>query len=402
MNQTSETETNKTTTAQEPPAIRVALLADDVSLRQYGPVLRRLTVGIFDEVASLSLVCRGRSRVLNFVPSPPINIISDVSSLYETKATRIDNANQVILYTPRINPGELLKPGKKNDRLAAELAERKVTIIHALSERMEKLAAELAKKLDIPYVTSLLSENHHHLNIRESRCSHLVPCYSHVARELRLKYPKLANKIHLVEIGTHISTSASCYDFKDRWPQIFCCCPLEKNMGIPELIKAAKILKEAKIDFQLMISGEGKMEYEYRKLVSSLELSKNVHFIEPIDHIVLDNEAFRKVFRMSDIYVQCRPARIWHPELLEAMSAGNAVVTVGTTENNLIVNEKTALTAEIHNSEDLAEKIKKLIEDKDYARNLAISCQQYIKKHYLASDMVEKLIKVYRATLGIE
>ncbi len=385
----------------EPPAMRVALLADDVTLRQYGPVLRRLTVGLFDEVAYLALICRGRSRVLNFVPSPPINIISDISSLYETTPVRVKNANQVTLYTPRINLAELLKPARKNERLAAELTDNKITLIHALSERMEKLAAELAKMLDIPYIVSLLSENHSHLNIRENKCSHLMPCYSHVARDLRQKYPQQANKIRLVEIGTHTTDSVSCYDFKERWPQIFCCCPFEKNMGLPELIKAAKILKDSKLDFQLMISGEGKAEFEFRKMVSSLELTKNVHFTDPIDHIVLDNEAFRKVFRMSDIYVQCRPARIWHPELLEAMSSGNAVVTVGTSENNLIVNGKTALTAEIHNPEDLAEKIKTLIENREYARELAISCQQFIKKHYLASDMVEKLINIYKLTLKI-
>ena len=402
MNQTLESETQKTKSIQEPVTLRVALLADDISLRQYGPVLRRLTVGLFDEVANLALICRGRSRILNFVPSPPINIISDISSLYETKPIKIDNANQVVLYTPRLNPIELLKPGNKNERLAAELVDRKITIIHALSERMEKTAAELSKSLNIPYVVSLLSENHHSLNIRETKCSHLIPCYGHIARELRQKYPELAGKIHLVEIGTHTSNSVSCYDFNDRWPQLFCCCPLEKNMGLPELIKAAKILKDSKIDFQLMISGSGKAEYEFRKLVSSMDLCKNVHFTDPIDHIVLDNEAFRKVLRMSDIYIQCRPTRIWHPELLEAMSSGNAVVSVGTSDNNLIVEGKTALTAEIHNPEDLANKIKLLIEDREYARQLATNCQQYIKKHFLASDMIEKLIKVYKMTLGIE
>ena len=401
MDQILEAEKNNSMPAQEPPTMRVALLADDVSLRQYGPVLRRLTVGLFDDVAFLTLVCRGRSRVLNFVPSPPINIISDISSLYETKPIKVNNANQVILYTPRINPVELLKPCRKTERLAAELTERKITIIHALSERMEKLAAELSKIMSVPYIVSLLSENHNHLNIRESKCSHVIPCYSHVARELRQKHPQIANKIQLVEIGTHTSDSASCFDFKDRWPQIFCCCPLEKNMGLPELFKAAKILKDSKIDFQLMISGEGKAEYEFRKIVSGLELTKNVHFTAPIDHIVLDNEAFRKVFRMSDIYIQCRPARIWHPELLEAMGSGNAVVSVGTSENNLIINGKTALTAEMHNPEDLAEKIKTLIENRSYARELADNCQKYIKKHYLASDMVAKLLNIYKITLGL-
>ncbi len=399
MTETSQTEPASGEDKAEHTPLRVVLLADDTTLQQYGPVLRRLTVGLYDEVASLTLVCKGRSNILEFVPSPPINIISDISSLYETLPAKEDNDLMTVLYTPRLNIPELFNRSARIDRLAAELSSRQVTLIHSLSERMEKLAAELSKRLKIPYITSILSENHNSLNPKESKCGHIMPCYSHIARKLRQKYPDYSEKIHLVEIGTHVNNSTSCYDFGDRWAQIFCCCPLEKNMGVPELIKAAKILNDCDKEFQIMIAGKGKMEFEYRRMVNSMGLGQKVHFIDPIDSLIADNEAFRKVFRMADIYVQCRPSRTWHPELLEAMSAGNAVVAVGETEHSLLIDETTALLCNLHHPEDMAEKLGKLIDDRKYARELANQCQNYIKKHFLASEMVGKLVKAYKMTL---
>ncbi len=384
----------------ERPGLKIALLADDNTLMQYGPVLRRLTVGLYDEVASLTVVCKGSSDALDFVPSPPISIVSDIISRNEIFAAK--NVKDLIttLYTPHLNPLELFNPGHRVKRLAQELSNRKITLIHSLGERMEKLAAELSKILQIPYVTSFLAENHSNLNLRESSCGHIIPCYSHVARKLRKNYPDLSEKIHLVEIGTHVSSSTSCYDFGDRWPQLFCCSELEKNMGIPELLKAARILKDSGRKFQLMISGRGQLEFEFRRQAAKLDLMNCVHFIEPIDLIVKDNDAFRKVFRMSDIFIHCRPTRNWRPELLEAMSAGNAVVAVGESEHSLLIHETTALLCQKHNPADLAEKVGKLIDDRAYARELAIKCQKYIKKHFLASEMVEKLINIYKTTLG--
>ena len=392
------TSKNNSETEKQLPPLKLALLADNDTLAQYGPVLRRLTVGIYDDIPCLTLVCRGRSELLEYVPSPPINIISDISCVYETTPTKQSTDLKTTMFTPRLNIKELLDNSARLKRLAEELTARQITLIHALSEKMEKMAAELSKLMNVPYVVSLLSSNTTNYHFKDPKCRHIIPCYSQTARQIRNNNPDNAGKVHLVEIGTHINDSTSCYDFADRWPQIFCCCPLEKNMGIPELLKAAKVLDESGKEFQLMIAGQGKMEFEFRRMAVEMGLGEKVHFIQPVDMIVNENEAFRKVFRMTDIYVQCRPSRVWHPELLEAMSAGNAVVAVGETEHSILVDKTTALLCELHNSKDLAEKLRILIEDKKYARELAISCQQYIKKHFLASDMVEKLVKAYRIT----
>ena len=44
--------------------LRVVLLADEAALHCYGPVLRRLAVGLLDEVSDLTLVALGPSRLL--------------------------------------------------------------------------------------------------------------------------------------------------------------------------------------------------------------------------------------------------------------------------------------------------------------------------------------------------
>ncbi|MCK5270263.1 MAG: hypothetical protein KAJ46_05735, partial [Sedimentisphaerales bacterium] len=54
----------------EPANLRVVQLADNEALRSYGPVLRRMTVGLIDEVSDLSLLCLETSPMLEHVPSP--------------------------------------------------------------------------------------------------------------------------------------------------------------------------------------------------------------------------------------------------------------------------------------------------------------------------------------------
>ncbi|MCK5270788.1 MAG: hypothetical protein KAJ46_08390, partial [Sedimentisphaerales bacterium] len=54
----------------EPTKLRVVQLADSEALRSYGPVLRRMAVGLIDEVHDLSLLCLEASPMLEHVPSP--------------------------------------------------------------------------------------------------------------------------------------------------------------------------------------------------------------------------------------------------------------------------------------------------------------------------------------------
>jgi glycosyltransferase involved in cell wall biosynthesis len=108
------------------------------------------------------------------------------------------------------------------------------------------------------------------------------------------------------------------------------------------------------------------------------------------------------VLSAIDIFVQSWPEKLWYPPLMEAMSAGNAVVAAGGVNNDLIINNKTALTFPFHNESALTDALDRLLKDQSYARTLARQGQQYLRKHFLASQMITHLAKAYRHAIKIK
>lgn len=121
-----------------------------------------------------------------------------------------------------------------------------------------------------------------------------------------------------------------------------------------------------------------------------------VHFIPPAETIVSASDAYKALFREADIFVQPWRARRWRPELLEAMSVGNAVIVADGSDNDLVIDGKTALVAPFEDESALTDALDRLLQDRDYARNLAQNAQQHLRKHFLASRMIARLAKAYR------
>ena len=110
------------------------------------------------------------------------------------------------------------------------------------------------------------------------------------------------------------------------------------------MINAVKRLCHKGHSISLTLSGQGPAERELRRQVQQLDLVGQVHFIPPVERILSMSDASKVMLKESDIFVQPSPLRTWQPEVLEAMSVGNAVVAAAGFQNDLIVNEMTALT----------------------------------------------------------
>ncbi|MBN1765192.1 MAG: glycosyltransferase family 4 protein [Sedimentisphaerales bacterium] len=388
-------ETAPAPAAPEPAALRVVLLADDDALRCYGPVLRRMAVGLIDEVADLSLLCLGKSSLLEYVPSPPIRLIWETRRIHD-RGRRIDSTSREInIIAPRIKLLETLLPRKQAIRLADVLSPYKPTLIHALSERQMKLARNLSRLLNIPYIVSILSLRDGILSF-DRHCGRILPCNSHLAREVRQKWPALSSRIQLIPIGTHVPDEVCCFSQPDLKPLIFCCGRLMHGRGFAELINAMKRIALKNIKFNLLLSGEGPAEHDFRRQIHKLELGSQVHIVPPVETVLSVSDVYKTIFYHVDIFVQPWPEVTWRPELLEAMSVGNAVVVAAGVENDLIVHEKSALVVPFHDEQKLTETLEKLLTDQPYARSIAEKSQTYLRKHFLASHMVARLAKAYR------
>ncbi len=92
--------------------------------------------------------------------------------------------------------------------------------------------------------------------------------------------------------------------------------------------------------------------------------------------------------------------RRWRPELLEAMSVGNAVIVADGSDNDLAIDGKTALVTPFEDESAMTDALDRMLLDRDYARNLAQNAQQHLRKHFLASRMIARLAKTYRQVVN--
>lgn len=387
--------------ASEPKALRVVLLADDEVLRSYGPVILRMVVGLIDEAADINLLCTGNSPLLKHLPCPPVRLIKETTSYYET-TVRVEISDRMVsIKSPKVSLDSLW-PSRRVLRLAQILGQYKPTLIHALSEKQESLARKLSNQLAIPYVVSILAHSLENLSISDTHCGQILPCFSSVARQLRQRYPQLSSRVHFLPIGTHVDSKPCCFEHGERRGQLFCCVPFDHEHGLVDLINAAWRLKNMGHKFHLTLAGQGPAERDLRRHVKKLGLIQCVHFVSPLKKMIADHNAYKEVLQSVDIFILPWPNRQWRPELLEALSVGNAIIAAEQNHNDLIINNHTALTVPFRNEQALAQTLDRLLKDRDYCRSLAKQGQDYVRKHFLASNMITRLTCAYRQALQIK
>ena len=157
--------------------------------------------------------------------------------------------------------------------------------------------------------------------------------------------------------------------------------------GQKEAIKACSLLSDQGIDnYELLIAGAGK---EFLEDQVPRAVKDKVKFLG----LVNDMPSIRAV---TDIELVCSRAEAFGRVTVEAMLAGNPVIgsnTGGTTE--LIQDGITGFLYEYGNSEDLAKKMKKLIENRDILEMMGKTGQEYALNNYLISVCVNKIEKLY-------
>ncbi|MCP4712371.1 MAG: glycosyltransferase, partial [Planctomycetes bacterium] len=123
-------------------------------------------------------------------------------------------------------------------------------------------------------------------------------------------------------------------------------------------------------------------------------------FVPPIEQIVSASDAFKSLFRDIDVFIQPWRSEHWRPELLEAMSVGNAIIVTESPGNDLIIDGQTASVVPFQDESALKTTLDRMLQDHQYARNLATKAQKHLRKHFLASRMIARLAKTYQQVVN--
>jgi glycosyltransferase involved in cell wall biosynthesis len=178
----------------------------------------------------------------------------------------------------------------------------------------------------------------------------------------------------------------------DRPPRLLYLGWLEKEKGLGELLEACRLLAPA-YEFRLSIVGEGLYSSAAREMVRSNGLSERVVFAG-----WLDEPSVREALASHDILVLPSWSEGLPNVMIEAMSAGLAVVTTGVGSiPDYATDEEHALLVEPRDSRALAGAMARLIADPELRNRIAAAGRQMAARRFNVENAVDLMLEEFRA-----
>ena len=177
---------------------------------------------------------------------------------------------------------------------------------------------------------------------------------------------------------------------------------LVEKKGFKYLISACKSLMEKGVNFECVIAGDGPLLNQLEEQIIQHNLADRIS----LTGLPLLQEDIPDFMRSGDIY--CLPC-VWASDgdvdglpqmLMEAMACGVPVIStrlVGITD--LIDDGETGLLAEPNDTQDLAEKIERLISDKSLRNRFASSGREKVESQFDLSNCLEPLLNKFRQNI---
>jgi glycosyltransferase involved in cell wall biosynthesis len=153
---------------------------------------------------------------------------------------------------------------------------------------------------------------------------------------------------------------------------------VEKN-GIRHLVDAIKLLiTNYQSPIKLLILGSGSLENKLKTQVKNLKLEKSVLFLGDIP-----NEKVPQYLAIADVFARPSLSEGLGTAFLEAMACG--VPIIGTRVGGIpdfLVERETGLFCEAKNPQNIAEKIKILLDDENLRQKLIANGRKLVEEKY--------------------
>ncbi len=348
-----------------PDLLHISLLVDEDCIERFEPVVRQLSVGLIDEAIRTTII-----------------------------GPRVPRIESLAMGPIQVKTHDRLT-GWGGKRVLAELIERigeqPPNLFHAMSPALGRLAAQLGKANDVPYVVSVTGldeitpETEPALRSASGVIAISEPIRAHVMQRLGL------GAQHLVRIrwGLLPGQQPASFSETQRNPTIVAISPLTADSGLDQLIEAVGGLSSLPLPPMLFILGTGPAEEGLRQHAAKLKLNERVTFAGIV-------REWPSVLAGADIFVMpARQTRMTiHP--LSAMGAGLVVVAAGEGAYDCLIDGQTARLYHPPSADLLAAALAETIATPSESCQLAGRSQTYIREHHRVSSMVNETVAVYR------
>ncbi|HLD28555.1 MAG TPA: glycosyltransferase family 4 protein [Patescibacteria group bacterium] len=161
------------------------------------------------------------------------------------------------------------------------------------------------------------------------------------------------------------------------------------NKGLNYFIEATRLLVDQNPNIVSVVIGDGELRQYLKNLITNYSLEN--HFL-----LLGKHENASGYLKAFDIYVSASVKEGLPYSIMEAMSAGLPIVATrvgGVPE--LIQDRENGLLAQSQNPEDLASKIKYLLDNHDLADELAQKANSTVSQNFTISQMIKKTFEQY-------
>ncbi len=161
--------------------------------------------------------------------------------------------------------------------------------------------------------------------------------------------------------------------------------------GVDLLIKAAALLKNELPDLKVLIAGSGHQEEELKKTAKEAGVESIVEFLGGVAP-----EKIPEILARADIFVRASRSEGLGNSFLEAMAAGLPVI--GTPVGGIpdfLKDGETGLMVKVDDAEDLARRLKKLLDDAGLRKKLAENGRRLVEEKYGWDAVAFKMAAIF-------
>ncbi len=351
------------TTLNEIKRIDAVICIDAGVYARYRAVLRHLCVGLIDEISSVRLLTSAaQAQSLTLGPV------------------------KTVLYKPLRWP----QATKRFHELAAALADRPPSVVHAMSAQSFDVAQRVAAEFDADLVYEITAlQDVAALHVSRSGKHRIICASQPLVDQCIQKFGRARTEISLIRPGVICASEPTCFRDEDNIPTILSTADFTKNGGVDTLLNALKLIKERNHKFLAILLGKGPTESRLRALTRKLGLDSIVVFARFEGDIL-------KAMVGADIFVQPLIEDSISARSVQALGQGMAVVSVAGSVNDAYINGETAVLAKHPTPNDLAGAIESLLVDHELAQQLGANAITHMKNNHTMSAMAENTAQVYQ------
>lgn len=224
-------------------------------------------------------------------------------------------------------------------------------------------------------------------------CDSIVVVSNSFSEWLRESFPNHSQKIKMIENGIdkNFLKISRNFEIPSNKYHLLTICSLINRKGVDQIIQALSMLN-LQTEVEMVVGGSGPEKDRLRELVDKLQLNDSISFVGEVSPGNVSN-----LMADADLFILASHSEGRPNVILEAMASALPIVATDIEGNNeLIVNTETGLLFRDGDIEELASKIKMLLNDKDQREKLGLNARNFILNNNLVwSNTASKYYQLF-------